>query len=441
MRTLTMTTRSSTENLEFGTKMGGNSNQSESESDNTQANQNKEGCEEAFLGRSGEEVKAKDKADTGRTEEGSGKEVMEELSFVKSQLEKLQHHIQLLGGQANTPKNPISTEDLSMEQNMLANTEEFPALTQGPKQCIQTKQPSLLPSWRDKVSKTISPIGIPLKYVPPVVENGIQVVQIESHELTDLINVWERAIVVYVVGGNVTVETIRGFIRKHWSFVSMPTIHIHEDGYFIMRFNFETECKEVLKGGPYILNRAPIIVKQWTMNFDFKEEIIRVIPVWVRLPNLPLHCWGEDTLSRIVSAIGVPVIADECTSKQAKFSYARVLVEVDVTQDFVKEIKVRDNTGHEFVQKAIPEWRPFFCRKCNQLGHDCKDKMDRTQAQKKCVDNVEEKLLKEKTMWIPVTLAKLIQGVNTIEELKNKVNTGERNEDGTTAGTTSSCTV
>ena len=25
-------------------------------------------------------------------------------------------------------------------------------------------------------------------------------------------------------------------------------------------------------------------------NFDFKEEIMRVIPVWVRLPNLPLHC-------------------------------------------------------------------------------------------------------------------------------------------------------
>lgn len=80
---------------------------------------------------------------------------------------------------------------------------------------------------------------------------------------------------VYVVGGNVTIDIIRGFIRKHWPFV--------------------TECTEVLKGGPYFLNRAPLIVKQWSMGFNFNEEILRVIPVWVRLPNLPLHCSGEDT--------------------------------------------------------------------------------------------------------------------------------------------------
>lgn len=110
----------------------------------------------------------------------------------------------------------------------------------------------------------------------------------------------------------------------------MPTIHVHEDGFFIMRFNTDEECEEILKGGPYFLNKAPMIVKKWDKNFDFKDEILRVIPVWIRLPSLPLHCCGVEALSRIVSAVGVPIIADDCTAKQLKVSYARVLVEVDV---------------------------------------------------------------------------------------------------------------
>lgn len=207
-----------------------------------------------------------------------------------------------------------------------------------------------------------------LKFVPPLLENGIQVVQFESHDVIDLVNIWERAIVVYVVGGNTIAEILRGFIRKHWSFVNMPNIHTHEDGYFILKFNTENECNEVLKGGPYFLNRAPMIVKKWNMDFDFKEEIMRVIPVWIRLPSLPLHYWGEESLSRIVNAVSVPILADECTAKQLKVSYARVLVEVDITQEFVKEIKIRDNTGREFTQKAIPEWRPFYCRVCHKNG-------------------------------------------------------------------------
>ena len=67
--------------------------------------------------------------------------------------------------------------------------------------------------------------------------------------------------------------------------------------------------------------------------------------MWIRLPSLPLHCWGEETPSRIVSVVGVSVLADECTMNQRKVSFARVLVEVDITQEFVKEISVRDNTG------------------------------------------------------------------------------------------------
>ncbi|CAO2841428.1 unnamed protein product [Amaranthus hypochondriacus] len=201
----------------------------------------------------------------------------------------------------------------------------------------------------------------------------------------------------------------------------MPTIHAHEEGFFILRFTTDKECSEILKGGPYFLNRAPMIVKKWTRNFDFREEIMRVIPVWVRLPGLPLHCWGEETLSRIVSAVGVPILADDCTAKQLKVSYARVLVEVDITQEFVKEIIVRDNVGKEFTQKAIHEWRPYFCKKCNKIGHVCKENEGKLEPQ---LSKGEGKMQGDTRVWMPKSIVQMLKGVTNFEEMRNKLDTG-----------------
>ncbi|KAL2926131.1 Inverted formin-2 [Bienertia sinuspersici] len=51
----------------------------------------------------------------------------------------------------------------------------------------------------------------------------------------------------------------------------------------------------------------PTVVKPWTKDFNFTEEVLRVVPVWLRLPNLPLHYWSNGSLGRTGSALGVPV--------------------------------------------------------------------------------------------------------------------------------------
>ncbi|CAO2821242.1 unnamed protein product [Amaranthus hypochondriacus] len=349
--------------------------------------------------------------DESRTVESKEEEIRTELKSLKLQLESFQKLL-TRQGQPSTEK----LEQLTSNEEEEAEVEEFPPLTD---KTTGTTVPSpQLSLWKDKVTTPNPPLGMPLKFVPPLMENGSQVVQIESHELVDYIKIWERAVVLYVVGGNVTIDILRGFIRKHWSFVNMPAIHNHEEGYFILRFSTEDECEAIIKGGPYFLNRAPMIVKKWTMNFDFKEEIMRVIPVWVRLPNLPLHCWGEDTLSRIVSAIGVPTLADECTAKQLKVSYARVLVEVDVTQEFTKEVRVRDNLGREFVQKVIPEWKPYYCGKCNKLGHICNENTNENGSHKSKEGGA---LKKDNRAWIPKDIAKFVHGAASISDLKDKL--------------------
>lgn len=74
----------------------------------------------------------------------------------------------------------------------------------------------------------------------------------------------------------------------------------------------------------------------------------RTVPIYVRLPNLPLHCWGSQTLGKISSGLGKPMHSDERTRTQSRISYARVLVDMNVTQVMPDKISIADPTNRVF---------------------------------------------------------------------------------------------
>lgn len=77
-------------------------------------------------------------------------------------------------------------------------------------------------------------------------------------------------------------------------------------------------------------------------NLLYKIDVLRVLPIWVIFPQLPLYYWGEHGIGKIASAIGKPLLTNECTSKKSHVSYARVLIEVDVTKQLKTHITIRD---------------------------------------------------------------------------------------------------
>ena len=76
-------------------------------------------------------------------------------------------------------------------------------------------------------------------------------------------------------------------------------------------------------------------------------------------------------MSRIANANAVPLFADECTTRQTKISYARMLVEVNVTKAIPQKIAVVGQTGKTFMQDVVLEWRLQYFDKCQQIGHLC----------------------------------------------------------------------
>lgn len=94
-------------------------------------------------------------------------------------------------------------------------------------------------------------------------------------------------------------------------------------------------CTNVLEGGPsYGGGGGLLILKQWHRMMKLSKEDKKSIPVWVKFYNIPLEYWDEDGLSRIASAVGVPLFMDQPTSSGSRISFARVCVNIQADSLF-----------------------------------------------------------------------------------------------------------
>ncbi|XP_021734452.1 uncharacterized protein LOC110701169 [Chenopodium quinoa] len=140
---------------------------------------------------------------------------------------------------------------------------------------------------------------------------------------------------------------------KNLSLMQTPEVYWHDDGYFIINLCSSDDKDTILCSGPHMFLGKPAIVK---------------------FPNLPLNCWGSDTLSRNGSLLGVPICADECTTRQLRVSFARVLIEIDVRKPMPNTVVVESPSKELLKLKVVYEWAPPFCSKCNKVGHDFSNK-------------------------------------------------------------------
>ncbi|XP_021996910.1 uncharacterized protein LOC110894050 [Helianthus annuus] len=111
-----------------------------------------------------------------------------------------------------------------------------------------------------------------------------------------------------------------------------------------------------------------------------EKEGIKVVPVWVKMHDVPLAAFTEDGLSLVASKIGIPKMLDlytatMCAESWGRSSYARALIEVQGGAELKKSVTVAipslDGNGHSKVEVKIEyDWEPLRCSSCCVFGHD-----------------------------------------------------------------------
>ncbi|XP_058745805.1 uncharacterized protein LOC131618644 [Vicia villosa] len=171
-----------------------------------------------------------------------------------------------------------------------------------------------------------------------------------------------------LVDGVIEVESDEADIVNE-NFEKLPDIYYNDEGYFVLRFHSYQDRDAVLRKGPYTIRNMPILLSKWKPDFNLKRDMLLTILILVKLPQLPIYLWGSKSLSKIGRALGTQLMTDECTENRYRISYARILVEIEITQEIVKEITIKDKTGEKMQQSVEYEWRPPYCIKFQKIGH------------------------------------------------------------------------
>jgi hypothetical protein len=111
-------------------------------------------------------------------------------------------------------------------------------------------------------------------------------------------------------------------------------------------------------------------VFKWTPHFHINEES-SIGPVWVNLPMLSFHLYGEPSLLSITGQIGTFLKLDKATINLFRPSLARICIEVDLLKVLSRRFWIWNGSSARkgFWQDIIYEDLPLFCNHCLRLGH------------------------------------------------------------------------
>lgn len=77
----------------------------------------------------------------------------------------------------------------------------------------------------------------------------------------------------------------------------------------------------------------------WNKNFDPVKERIQFVPLWIRIPGIPIELWNELILKHILSPIGNLIRMYHKSEEVSKGFFVRVCVQVDISKHLKRKLK------------------------------------------------------------------------------------------------------
>lgn len=136
-------------------------------------------------------------------------------------------------------------------------------------------------------------------------------------------------------------------------------------GYFIFEFTSKEDRDLVFRNGPYSMENQGLYLNKWSPDFDPSVDVPKEAPVWVRLPNLLIHCWSYQSLQKIGNGLGRFI---DKSDHKGQYTCARICVEVNLEASLPEVVKLTVGEWQHY-QKLDYEKLPFKCRTCHEHGH------------------------------------------------------------------------
>jgi hypothetical protein len=162
---------------------------------------------------------------------------------------------------------------------------------------------------------------------------------------------------------------------KMWAPAGEMEIIDLENDYFLIRLEDRSDVARVFEGGPWLILGHHLVIQRWHPKFFPKENELKRVAVWIRIPGLPIEYYDKHILWRIGSCIGRTVKIDANTLKSKKNieskwhvpergKFARICVEIDLRKILRSKFILNKRT-----YTVEYEGLNLVCFSCGRYGH------------------------------------------------------------------------
>ncbi|KAI3958165.1 hypothetical protein MKW98_020807 [Papaver atlanticum] len=211
-----------------------------------------------------------------------------------------------------------------------------------------------------------------LEYIKPHFEEGKYHIECSNEEFKVGCNKWKNSLVGYFLSEdgtfNVDKEVVAEVVLRQ-TMVNVSVFSIRNEHY-LFQFSCVEDKTKVLESSSLLhVEGNPLLLIKWDWKLTFdKAETMKCIPIWVRIYNLPLFLWNPSCLSKVVSAFGIPICADQKTKKKHRLDYARVYMKVDANKPLLDSFLISVK-GIDYLLNLEYDWKPLRCTNCFTFGH------------------------------------------------------------------------
>ncbi|KAL4341777.1 hypothetical protein GQ457_08G026220 [Hibiscus cannabinus] len=173
-----------------------------------------------------------------------------------------------------------------------------------------------------------------------------------------------NTIIIRLLDRNIGFKTMYGRLLMLWKLIGRFQLIDLEHGYFLVRFEKESDYSMVLTAGPWTIFGCYLTVQPWHRDFCTTEKHPTHVVVWIRLPGLSYRYYSKALFRLIASVVGRVVKIDYNTSGGSRGKFARLAVMVDLNKPLLSCVSI---DGH--IQKLEYEGLHQICFHCGTYGH------------------------------------------------------------------------
>ncbi|KAI9125353.1 hypothetical protein K1719_003969 [Acacia pycnantha] len=189
--------------------------------------------------------------------------------------------------------------------------------------------------------------------------------EFEEQERERLMKPFKRTLVVKLLGRQLSYGFMQKKLKQLWERKGSIEVFDCENHFYLVNFQHMDDYMEALIGGPWVIADAYLNVARWRPDFNPKNEKIDSVVAWVRLPDLPAPLFDKKFLLNLGNSLGKAIRLDVHTAQRAKGKFARLCVELDLTNPLVPEFIVEGQSlSVEYESLGL------ICGKCGRVGHN-----------------------------------------------------------------------